>query len=424
MVIVGHQIESDPVQSGPLRVAALEARVRELEADAAQIETYAADLQRTYAELRRHMQRLTVLHEVSTGILAALDLDEVMASMLDSLGQLASYETASIYLLDVLAVSVSAEGPGTVVPSDSLPRLRSRGGGKRSSARVGALEVDENTFAPDDGAVALAMRSQQTVVRPAGPGDGFEVVVPLRAGGRALGALQLCGTAEPSEEDVRILELLAAGGGVALQNAYLYQETQRLATTDSLTALFNRRHFDELLALEVDRARRMGYPLGFIMMDLDHFRLINDRYLHAGGDVVLMRVADVLRSRLRRTDIVGRVGGEEFAAILPGALLEEVAIVGEKVRHAVEELRPFSDEADVPTLPVTLSVGGVSFPGQSVRAEHLVNCADRALYEAKHRGRNQVRLWPDDVPGAGASGDEPGAGPSRPPEAGSSRPSA
>lgn len=402
MVIVGHQIEGEHVQAGQPRVAALEARVRELEADAAQLETYATDLQRTYAELRRHMQRLTVLHEVSTGILAALDLDEVMASMLDSLGQLASYGTASIYLLDVLAVSVSAEGPATVVPSDSLPRLRAA----RSSARVGALEVDENAFAPDEGAVALAMRGQQTVVRPEGTGDGFEVVVPLRAGGRALGALQLCGTAEPSEEDVRILELLAAGGGVALQNAYLYQETQRLATTDSLTALFNRRHFDELLALEVDRARRMGYPLGFIMMDLDHFRLINDRYLHAGGDVVLMRVADVLRSRLRRTDIVGRVGGEEFAAILPGALLEEVAIVGEKVRQAVEELRPFTDEADVPTLPVTLSVGGVSFPGQSVRAEHLVNCADRALYEAKHRGRNQVRLWPDDVPGAGASGDE------------------
>ena len=134
--------------------------------------------------------------------------------------------------------------------------------------------------------------------------------------------------------------MLAATAAVALQNAHLYQETQRLATTDALTGLSNYRHFHELLALEVQRARRMGYAVGLLIMDLDHFKQINDRHGHPAGDRALQRVGELLRKRLRRTDVVGRVGGEEFAAILPGDDLAQVALVAEKLRHAVEELPP------------------------------------------------------------------------------------
>jgi diguanylate cyclase (GGDEF)-like protein len=354
----------------------------------AQLDTYAADLNRTYGELRRHLHHMTVLHEVNTRVASALDPDEVLAVMLDSLNQLVVYETAAVHLLD-FAVAVPAQGPHTVVPSNSLPRLRA---GRAFDA--GPLDALEGTVAAEDSSVVEAMRNQQTVGKPTG-GRGVLLAVPLRAGGRALGALELK-LAEPlPEDDVKVVELLAAAAAVALQNAHLYQETQRLATTDSLTGLSNYRHFHELLNLEVQRARRMDYPIGLVMMDLDHFKHVNDRHGHPVGDAALRKVADLLRARLRRTDVIGRLGGEEFGAILPGASLEEVTIVAEKLRQAVEGLPPVQGGMDPKPSKLTLSLGGTSLGSEQVDPELLVSCADQALYQAKRNGRNQVRLWTD-----------------------------
>jgi diguanylate cyclase (GGDEF)-like protein len=254
------------------------------------------------------------------------------------------------------------------------------------------LHVLEGSLAADDSTVAEAMRGQETIGRATDEG-ALELVVPLRAGGRSLGALDLR-LAEPlPEEDVKIIGLLVAAASVALQNAHLYQETQRLATTDPLTGLSNYRQFHDLLKLEVQRARRMEYPVGLVIMDLDHFKLVNDRHGHPVGDLALRQVADQLRHRLRRTDVIARLGGEEFGAILPGATLHEVAIVAEKIRAAVEELPPLVGGMTSATTPVTLSVGGTSLSADLVDAQLLVSCADQALYQAKRDGRNQVRLW-------------------------------
>ena len=142
----------------------------------------------------------------------------------------------------------------------------------------------------------------------------------------------------------------------------------------------------------------MDYPIGLIIMDLDHFKQVNDRHGHPMGDLVLRQVAEQLRKRLRRTDVVGRLGGEEFGAILPGDGLTEVAVVAEKLRRAVEELTPIRGGMSSNPTPVTLSLGGTSLSADVVDAELLVSCADQALYEAKRSGRNQVRLWSDALP--------------------------
>lgn len=355
---------------------------------AAQLETYAADLSRTYAELRRHLQHMTVLHEVSTRIVSALDPDEVLAGVLDSLNDLLTYQSASIYLAD-LDVAVPAGGPHSVVPADSLPRWRA---GRDDEG--GALSNVEGSVAARESTVVESIRDGHTVGRMATSG-ALQLAVPLVAGGRALGALEVHLAAPLGVDDVKVVELLAATAAVALQNARLYQETQRLATTDSLTGLSNYRHFHELLALEVQRARRMDYPIGFLVMDLDHFKLINDRHGHPAGDSTLRLVAEQLRKRLRRTDVVGRIGGEEFAVILPGDSLDEVSIVAEKLRLAVEELPPVEGGMAPGSSSLTLSVGGTSLDSELVDAKLLMSCADRALYEAKRNGRNQVRLWTD-----------------------------
>jgi diguanylate cyclase (GGDEF)-like protein len=358
----------------------------------AQLQTYAADLSHTYSELRRHLQHMTALHEVSTRIVSALDPDEVVAGVLDSLNDLLTYQTAAIYLVD-LDVHASAGGPHSVIPSDTLPRLRAG-----RDVEAGELTAVNGSSAAEESTVVEAMREAHTIGHMLGSG-ALQLAVPLLAGGRALGALEVQLRAPLGIDDVRVVELLAATAAVALQNAHLYQETQRLATTDSLTGLSNYRHFHELLGLEVQRARRMDYPIGFLVMDLDHFKVINDRHGHPVGDRALRQVAEQLRNRLRRTDVIGRIGGEEFAVILPGDGFNEVSVVAEKLRHAVEELPPLSGGmAEEPT-SITLSVGGTSLGSDVVDAQLLMSCADQALYEAKRNGRNQVRMWNNEPPG-------------------------
>jgi diguanylate cyclase (GGDEF)-like protein len=273
-----------------------------------------------------------------------------------------------------------------------LPRLRAG-----RAFDEGPLHALEGSVAHDDSTVAEAMREQHTVGRMT-PSGALALVVPLKAGGRSLGALELRLADPLGEDDVKIVELLAAAVAVALQNAHLYQETQRLATTDALTGLSNYRHFHDLLTLEVQRARRMDYPIGLVIMDLDHFKQVNDRHGHPIGDVALRQVADQLRKRLRRTDVVGRLGGEEFGAILPGDRLAEVAIVAEKLRRSIEELPPLRGDMATTATALTLSVGATSLDPDVVDTQLLISCADQALYEAKRNGRNQVRLWTDPQP--------------------------
>ena len=353
------------------RTVHLEARVQELESNSSQLEAYARDLSRTYAELRRYAQNMTVLHEVNTRIASLLDPQEVLDTLLDSLGQLVPFESPAVYLSE-LDVTVHLGGPNTVIASDPTARLQAL---RRSHApELGdGLQVGIDTVA-ELSAAGEAIRGEQTVERHG------ELGVPLRAGGKVFGVFAVhC--AEPLVEDQRrLVELLAAGAGVALQNAHLYQETQRLATTDSLTGLSNHRHFYELLQQESQRAHRKGYAVGLIMLDLDHFKRVNDLHGHQAGDAVLRRFAQVLRSRLRRTDAVGRLGGEEFAAILPDATLDEVTLVAEKVRRAVAEISPLQTDDGTVTTLITTSIGGATLTGQEVNGKLLLQQADEALY--------------------------------------------
>jgi diguanylate cyclase (GGDEF)-like protein len=163
---------------------------------------------------------------------------------------------------------------------------------------------------------------------------------------------------------------------------------RKLSVTDGLTELFNHRHIHELLHEEFERTKRSGEPMAVAMMDLDRFKLVNDTYGHPTGDVILYETADILRQTVREIDMVGRYGGEEFIAILPGANEDDAAHFAERVRQAVAN-HVFQDEAN--EVRMTMSGGVASFPDADTdHPDLLIKRADEALYAAKEGGRNQI----------------------------------
>ncbi|TFH86839.1 GGDEF domain-containing protein [Billgrantia azerbaijanica] len=160
---------------------------------------------------------------------------------------------------------------------------------------------------------------------------------------------------------------------------------------DPLTGLKNRRHFDELLQHEATRAKRNGTPLSLVMIDLDHFKQINDHHGHEAGDTVLMGVAELLQRHFRDADVVCRLGGEEFVAILPGATTEQAEARAEALVGAVRQLTLSHGETALGA--VTLSCGVATYPCHTREPQALLGLADKALYHAKHHGRDRCVTW-------------------------------
>lgn len=168
------------------------------------------------------------------------------------------------------------------------------------------------------------------------------------------------------------------------------QELRHLATTDPLTGLPNRRYFMDRLEQEWSRLHRFGGQAAIMMLDLDHFKRINDNHGHGVGDQVLKAFAEVLRQGVRRMDVPGRLGGEEFAVILPGASLDGARQLAERVRRAVSQMQ-VPDALGQP-IPVTVSIGLSSFEPETPVSEALLTRVDEALYRAKTMGRNRVEV--------------------------------
>jgi len=167
------------------------------------------------------------------------------------------------------------------------------------------------------------------------------------------------------------------------------EQLGKLAQIDSLTGLSNRRQFEETLRREWNRARRSGDGLALLMIDIDHFKQLNDKFGHQTGDVSLRAVAQALASSATRaSDVVARYGGEEFAVVLPSITADGACIIAETMRIAVERLQLISQ---APNGQVTVSIGvGFVQPHAMDDSSTLIAAADAALYEAKHAGRNRV----------------------------------
>lgn len=197
-------------------------------------------------------------------------------------------------------------------------------------------------------------------------------------------------------EDRSLLELLASHAAIALENSRLFAAVQRLADTDSLTGAFSRRKFFELSEREFVRMKRYGSPLSVIMIDVDEFKKFNDRYGHQVGDAVLKLVAERCKTSLRGADILGRLGGEEFAVTLPETGLEQAARVASRLCSRVREAdleavtgKRFEKEA----VRVTISAGVAACDESCSNIETLLDRADRAMYAGKYAGKDRIHIW-------------------------------
>lgn len=213
------------------------------------------------------------------------------------------------------------------------------------------------------------------------------VVTPLFAEGGCVGALVFeHGARRGSRIERRLLTIIerfASHTALAMRNAMLLEKVQLAASTDALTGIANRRTFEDALQREIARSGRNGEPVSLVMLDLDHFKVLNDTYGHQTGDDVLRDVARVLSERCRDMDIAARYGGEEFTVILPNCAAEEAMASATRLWQAL------GADANL-TVPITVSAGVATFPDNARNGEDLIYAADKALYEAKNAGRDRV----------------------------------
>ena len=213
------------------------------------------------------------------------------------------------------------------------------------------------------------------------------LVAPVFFKSVPLGVIVLATSSSFDPDAEKLLEQFRSDLGLAINNALAHDRLERLAAIDPLTDAYNRRFGLARLGEEYSRAVRAENPLGVLMFDLDHFKAINDTYGHLAGDRVLRAVARVCRRVIREGDVLIRYGGEEFLVLLPGAGLDDIREIGERVRRAVGETTvPEGDQQ----IAVTVSAGGASYRETIDSPDALIAAADAALYEAKDTGRNRI----------------------------------
>ena len=266
-----------------------------------------------------------------------------------------------------------------------------------------------------EGVVATAIRTRTTFSESTLPpgavlesqltelGIKHYVVVPLIAHRKVDGLLLLDYSAQPpalTADWLGMLEMYAHQAALAIENARAYNRAVKQSQTDSLTGLANHGHFQQTLSQAVAQSVRYSHPVSLMMLDLDHFKRLNDRWLHPTGDKVLVALAQLLKRATREVDTCARYGGEEFAIILPHTPLDEACRLAERLRARIEtELRVDAPDGSGEKIQTSASFGVACCPADATDAESLITAADTALYQAKQAGRNRVVMFEPDGDG-------------------------
>jgi diguanylate cyclase (GGDEF)-like protein len=334
-------------------------------------------------ELKRHLNPDTLFQSVVSAVARSLGFDIVLLSLYDAERDV--FVRRAQYGLDRRWEEIQ----GQEVPSEEITRGWTDA--NRISKSYLVRQRSSREINPYDVTVPLGGRRRGGAAwRP------HEILwIPLLADERLVGCLSVDAPRSgqsPSIETVQALEIFANQAVAAIESARSYSDAREQSIRDGLTGAYNHRHFQESLQKELGRAERLGRPLTVLILDIDDFKSVNDRYGHPVGDAILQRIVTEIRGEIRGDmDLLARYGGEEFAVILPETATGEAAEVAERVRRRVDErlFRP-PDSSDV--IRVTVSIGLATYPQDAGTKKELIDRADAALYKAKRGGKNAVAV--------------------------------
>jgi diguanylate cyclase (GGDEF)-like protein len=332
---------------------------------------------RLYARTQEHLQVMTALQSISHVITSSLELSDVLNNVIRQLRDSFGYTYLAVYLLknDVLYLGAQL-GYSEDMLIHEIP-LNSGVIGRTARLKE-AQFIRDVTTDPDFLHTTKDVKS--------------EIAIPLLKDDNVLGVLNVETEYSGSldENDVDLLNALAGSIAVAIDNAHLHAEVKRMAMTDVISGLANRRAFDEILQAEMNRASRYNQPMSLIILDLDSFKEYNDKWGHPAGDVRLWEIGDLLRANLREPDVAARYGGEEFAVILPNTSKSGAIRLAERLRQAAERSAPGLHANGEPVAGYTISLGVATYPDDATTVEKLLLMADNAELMAKRLGKNRV----------------------------------
>jgi diguanylate cyclase (GGDEF)-like protein len=318
--------------------------------------------------------------DAAAGVLAAKSLDATLQGMVGELDRIVPFTSLALYEADHdarILVPVFAVGQYVEETLADRPTFDDSIAGAVVTSGLMAH------YAPTDPRLRNYTIPDTPEEEPAAI-----VVVPLLVGDEAIGTLTVWREGENpapfSTDDARLIRRFATLAALAYANARQRDQLSRLALTDDLTGLANRRHFQTRLGAELARTRRDGTPVALVLLDLDDFKAVNDHHGHPAGDVALRAFADVLRAHVRASDVPCRTGGEEFAVILPATELDEAVASAERLLAATRAAKLGPDGV------TTASAGVTAAPAEATSEDELFRIADDRLLLAKKAGKDRV----------------------------------
>jgi diguanylate cyclase (GGDEF)-like protein len=325
-------------------------------------------------------QEALVLLSVAEAVNSSLSLEDIVEVALSRSVELIGAPAGAFYMARSGEVELTREA--------AVQLAHKANGGRRPIDREPA-----RTALTSQRATVVALPPSQAPAFASAGHPTHALVVPIRRGDQLMGALELYfeGDPRPNQSVIDLLHGIAAQTATAIRHAQLYRAQEETSFTDELTRLPNRRYLGQRFLQERQRARRSRQPLGLLMLDIDHFKEVNDQHGHLAGDAVLASLAGIIRSTIRESDLAARYGGEEFAVIVHETPLEGAMRLAGRIRSAVESAVFPND------LKLTVSIG-VACTNDPEKFDRLFEVADTALYEAKRAGRNQVQTLVEENP--------------------------
>jgi len=327
---------------------------------------------RLFAEEQKRSRQLMLINNVSSHAITTLDPDEMLAKITAEMEKHLGYDHFGIAILDYAVKEL-------VVQAEAGARREAVG------RRIGLGEGLIGQVARS-GQLGIVREATASTPRLVLAGSAAGVALPITYGEQFLGVLYIeC--SEPRdfpEQEVLLLRTLADLFAGALHNALTFQKAQEQAITDGLTGVKTHRFLMEALSSEWKRSTRANRPLALVLMDLDHFKFVNDFYGHLEGDVVLQRVGHILEQNCRRSDVVARYGGDEFVILMPETTVEQARQLANKLRGWIASDPLLRDKN------ITASFGIAAFPVHGSTPQELIQVADSSMYLSKHQGGNSV----------------------------------